>query len=407
MREFDQEFEEALKDPQEAEDLYRRNKNRFVESIKKTPQMDSESLLLQFWRIRLSYKSTFDLKIVALLIGIALLCWIPTRIFITDSSTSNDNLLRYFGSVFFISWGLAVLLTEKRMQEVLKLLILPAMVALFFYFIPVVEYSQSRRLAVIHSYLLLWCSVPIILAGLDFLKSDYGQTYIEKTGEALCWTILFLIGGIVLSGVTLGLFETLGIKIWDFYLKNVVTFGLIIAPILGLYFANYSNEIRISNILAKVFSPLAVVTVIAFIFAEAFTYQKLFNEKDAFIFYSLTPVFMVAIIFFVNSKCEATWLMVRLNAVLSIVSSLFIALILPPTVYRILTWGLSPNKVVILGIQLILLSNLIYLSYKQIRDLLGKEKLNQSQHTIKTFLPIYLLWAMVVVFVIPIIFSFK
>lgn len=407
MREYDQEFEEALKDPQVAEDLYRRNKSRFADSIKNTDPSDSESPLLQFWRIRLSYKSTFDLKIVALLIGIALLSWIPTRIFIADSSTSGDYLFRYFGSFFFISWSLAVILLEKKMEDILKLLILPALIALFFFLIPVVENSQSRILAVIHSYLLLWCSVPMILTGFGFLKSDYGKTYIEKTGEAFCWTVLILMGGIVLSGVTLGLFETLGIKIWNFYLKNIVTFGLIFAPILGLYFANYSNEIKISNILAIVFSPLALVTVIAFVFAEIFTYQRLFNEKDAFIFFSLTPVFIVAIIFFVNSKNESTWLMVRLNAVLSIVSSVFVTLILPPTLYRIYTWGFTPNKITILGIELILLSNLVYLSYKQIRELLGTGNVNQIQHTIKAFLPIYLVWSVVVVFIIPIAFSFK
>ena len=75
--------------------------------------------------------------------------------------------------------------------------------------------------------------------------------------------------------------------------------------------------------------------------------------------------------------------------------------------FRISEWGITPNRLAVLGGNMLILTNLLIVTYRLsmvIRKGSGNERVERS---IAQFLPIYSLWTALVVFVFPFVFGFE
>jgi hypothetical protein len=75
--------------------------------------------------------------------------------------------------------------------------------------------------------------------------------------------------------------------------------------------------------------------------------------------------------------------------------------------FRISAGGFTPNRVAVLGSNLLILINLLMVTTQLFKVLLKKENVSSVGKAIAFFLPIYCLWAMIVTFIFPLIFGFK
>jgi len=73
---------------------------------------------------------------------------------------------------------------------------------------------------------------------------------------------------------------------------------------------------------------------------------------------------------------------------------------------RITDLGFSPNRVAVLGINVILLVNLIWSAVLYIRFLRGREAFTALERWQTDYLPVYALWAAIVVVVFPPLFGY-
>ena len=80
-------------------------------------------------------------------------------------------------------------------------------------------------------------------------------------------TAVIAIAGAILTGVTIGLFSLIDLNIEKFYFENVVIFAAAASPIVGTYLTETNPQIvnKISPVIAKIFSPLVLITLIAFL----------------------------------------------------------------------------------------------------------------------------------------------
>jgi hypothetical protein len=89
--------------------------------------------------------------------------------------------------------------------------------------------------------------------------------------------------------------------------------------------------------------------------------------------------------------------------ILTICSIALDGVVLSATIYRIKTYGYTPNKVTLLIANMVMLGNLIYIIVLSLKH---KEYASYVKK-ILYFIPVYAILAIVIVFMFPIVFKYK
>lgn len=76
-------------------------------------------------------------------------------------------------------------------------------------------------------------------------------------------------------------------------------------------------------------------------------------------------------------------------------------------IYRIGEWGLTPNRTAVLGANVLLMINLLFMIPKLWKARENEFYLGSAAQMAATFLPVYGAWAFIVSFVFPWLFSFS
>ena len=125
---------------------------------------------------------------------------------------------------------------------------------------------------------------------------------------------------------------------------------------------------------------------------------------------SLGLIGVMALIFFSVTESYSekkvgymTWILVLLSLTTLLVNGIALSAI----AFRISEWGITPNRLAVLGVNLVMLVHLVMVSRQLIRTVLGKSKLEEVGFTLVRYLPIYLLWTAIVTFLFPVLFGFK
>ena len=93
--------------------------------------------------------------------------------------------------------------------------------------LPNVKSSQSIVMSQIHMPLFF-----LFILSISFIDSDWKNikdwlTFIRYLGEMVIYVIIILIGGIVLTFITIELFDLIGISIEKWYIEYIVILGLV------------------------------------------------------------------------------------------------------------------------------------------------------------------------------------
>jgi hypothetical protein len=91
---------------------------------------------------------------------------------------------------------------------------------------------------------------------------------------------------------------------------------------------------------------------------------------------------------------------------LAIVTIIVNAIALSAILYRIGSWGFTPNRTAVLGGNVLFFVNLILITKQLFRQVRGTTlDVNSVEKSIALFMPIYAIWALVVTFLFPLIFG--
>lgn len=120
------------------------------------------------------------------------------------------------------------------------------------------------------------------------------------------FAVLIVLGWIDLTGLTLGLFSVIGFSIDRWYMNYIVVLGLVSAPVVATYIYDISYErSRFASILSNVFSPLFLITVIAYLGATVYQGRTPFTDREFLItFNGLLVVILAITIFSVSVKAK-------------------------------------------------------------------------------------------------------
>jgi hypothetical protein len=215
----------------------------------------------------------------------------------------------------------------------------------------------------------------------------------------------------LLTGLTLGLFSLIKIEIHKFYFDYVVVIGAASAPIVANYMIENSPKLinKVAPFIAKVFTPLVLISITCFLIALIFFSKDPYNNRNELITYNFLLIAILAIIVFSFSgqDIEQKSLYNRILFVLSLEAIIVNCIALSAIIYRLIAFGISPNRLAVLGGNILMFINLIFITvqlWKFIRNKANFEHLNKA---IVMVLPYYFGWLILITYIFPFIFWFK
>lgn len=158
------------------------------------------------------------------------------------------------------------------------------------------------------------------------------------------------------------------------------------------------------------FTPLVLTTLVIYLIAVIGTGKDPYNDRDFLLIFNLLLIGVMAIILFSiaeTSKNSDSKTEIILLFGLSIVTVIVNGIALSAILFRISEWGITPNRLAVLGGNILILTNLILVTYNLYKTIKNNNEIENVEKSISAFLPFYSLWTIFVTFIFPLIFNFK
>ena len=403
--------------PNLLEKYYRKNKAEFKLEFKLLYPLLKGQPAAEFWQQRLNYESDSiswgtksELGLVAILSLIAgILVKFPAIFSIDEEFFYPRN------AGIIVLTALSVYFAKKNNLSAKKSFLISAVILislLYINFLPNNPESNTLILACIHLPLLLWGIFGISFLGNEPLNLLKRLEFLRFNGDLLVMSGLLLIAGGLMTVITLGLFELIGLNIKVFFFQYFVIFGLPMVPIIATFLTQNNPQLvnKVSPVIAKLFSPLVLVMLVVYVSAIVISGKDPYNDREFLLIFNLLLIGVMALIFFSVAESAnrrqnqfGTWILLLLAVVTTVVNLIALSAI----IYRISEWGFTPNRIAVLGTNVLMLVHLLIVSKKLLESVLNKTDSSVVGLSIVRFIPIYLVWVILIVFILPIVFVFQ
>lgn len=406
-----------LEQPAELEKRYRKNKGSFTKTFNELYPSIKGNPVADAWHERLNYEADgvqWGTKADWLFILIAgaiagTLAKLPDYIALQEDIFYARNL----GFVVFPFLCAYFIRKNKLPLSALLFPIISVLVAaVYINLLPSQPERDTVILACLHLPLFLWGMLGLVYAGPGGKDLSKRLGYLQYNGETIIVGGILILAGGILSGITIGLFDLIGIDITEVYFKHIVVYGLAAAPLLATLITQTNPELvnKVPPIVAKIFSPLVLIMLISYLIAIAFAGKNPYSDREFLLLFNLLLLGVMALIFFSVAESvgeQKVGLMTWVLTALSLITLLVNGIALSAIAFRISEWGITPNRLAVLGVNLLMLVHLVMVSRQLIRTVRGKSKLEEVGLTLVRYLPIYLVWTAIVTFGFPLFFGFK
>jgi hypothetical protein len=276
---------------------------------------------------------------------------------------------------------------------------------------PFAQWGHTEALTALHLPIALWLGVGVAYAG-----SRWGQTagrmdFIRFSGELFIYYALIALGGGVLTAFTGMIFHTIGINAESFLVTWLLPCGAVGAVIIGSWLVEAKQSVieNMAPVLTRLFTPLFAVLLIAFIVALLWTDHGIDIERNVLIAFDLLLIVVLGLLLYSVSARDPRQPpgVFDVVQIVLVVSALVVDVVaLCAIADRISEFGFSPNRIAALGENMILLVNLSWSAALYIRFIRGRGPFTSLEQWQTGYLPVYSIWAAIVVIVFPLIFGF-
>ena len=414
-------MENLIKDnvgqPAYLENLYRSNPTEFANAFHVVyPEIQTE-LTAQIWHERLrntpneiTWGTSKDWIFVAIsALIVAFLMQMPDLFSLSHDFYFPRNM------AFIAMPGLAAFFAFKQglsLKSILPPLGILLFSVVFINLLPVGPMSDTLMLSCIHLPILIWLLVGYVYSGAQLSLAEKRIDFLRFHGDLLVMSVVILLAGGLFTALTINLFGLIGIKIEDFYFRYLVLSALPAVPLLATLLVQQNPTLvsKISPVIARIFTPLVSLMLIIFLLTFIYSGKDPYNDREFLLIFNGILIGVMALLLF--SVSESTKDAASHFQRLSLIILAFLAIInngiaLSAIAFRLFELGITPNRFAVLGSNVLVLVNLVFVT----RELLGLWKgvkgLKDVEASMTRFLPFYALWAAIVSFVFPLIFSFQ
>ena len=274
------------------------------------------------------------------------------------------------------------------------------------------EVSDTLVLTALHLPIALWLAVGVAYVGGRWFPLDRRMDFVRFSGELVIHYVLIALGGGVLTGFTVMMFEAIGMDAEWLAQGWLVPCGAMGAVLIASWLveAKPSAIGNMAPVLTKLFTPLFTILLLVFLATMAWTGSPINVERNVLIAFDLLLVLVVGLVLYAASARDPQAppnSFDRLQLVL-VVSALAVdGVALAAIAGRITEFGFTPNRVAALGENLILLVNLAGSAWIYARVLRRRGSFPDLERWQLAYLPVYSLWAALVVIIFPPLFGYR
>ncbi|MCB7135737.1 permease prefix domain 1-containing protein [Cellulosimicrobium marinum] len=276
---------------------------------------------------------------------------------------------------------------------------------------PFASPSSTEVLAALHAPVLLWALVGVAYVGGRWRSGPRRMDFARFTGELAIYLALLALGGGVLLGLTAAVFSLAGVDLEPSLESWILPFCVPGALVVAAWLVEAKQDVveNIAPVLTRVFTPLTVVMLVAVFVVLATAGDLADVDRELLILMDAILVLVLALLLYSVSARDPLappsffdGLQLGLVGLALAVDAVALTAMLS----RIAEFGVSPNKAVALVLNVLLLVHLAGSALLSLGFLRRRRPFDALARWQTSFLPVYAVWAAVVVVVVPPVFGF-
>ncbi len=271
--------------------------------------------------------------------------------------------------------------------------------------------STTEVIVALQLPVLLWFAVSYPYMGGTLSSHERRMDFVRFTGEWIIYYALIALGGGVLLMLTALIFEPIGTGLSERVIEWVLPAGASGAVIVAAWLVESKQRVveNMAPVLTMIFTPLfAVMLTVAAVAYAASGFSGGFDRELIGVFDALLVVVLGLVLYAMSAREVAAQPgpMDRVQ-LLAVASALVLDLMVLGTMAaRIGDLGFTANRVAAIGLNLVVLVNLAGAAWLSTRFLRGRITLHRLERWQTSYLPVFVIWATIVVVMLPPLFSF-
>jgi hypothetical protein len=376
-----------------------------------------DKLGLQVWNERLNYeseklalggKNEISAVIILILVG-GLIANIPNLTGINEESFFSKNIPLI---IFPILSAYFIWIQKIEFNKIWFPIIAIIISAIYVNLIPNYNKSDSTMLVGIHLPMFLWSILGYAFIGAKLNDHPRKIEFLKFNGDLIIMCGIILLSCMVFTLITFGLFELINIKIEESYFRYFAIWWIAAIPMIASFLLQNNPQLinKVSPIIAKIFTPLVFINLLIYLTAVIYTGKYPYNDRNLLLVFNVLLIGVMALILFSvaevgknNKGLFTLYILFGLSILTIIINSIALSAIS----FRILQYGMTPNRIAVLGGNILIFIHLLMVSFKLYKSVRNKAKIEEVETSIAQFLPIYSIWTAIIVFILPFIFHYK
>ncbi len=235
--------------------------------------------------------------------------------------------------------------------------------------------------------------------------------FIRFSGELFIYYVLIALGGGVLTGFMAMIFQSIGVDVEPFFQSWLLPCGAMGAVVVAAWLVEAKQSVieNMAPVLTRLFTPLFAAVLVVFLATLVWTGRGIEIERNVLIAFDLLLVVVLGLLLYSVSARDPrspAGAFDVLQVVLVVSALLADAVALWAIAARITEFGFTPNRVAALGENVILLVNLAWSAVLYVRFLRRRGPFSALERWQTDYLPVYAVWAAIVVIVFPPVFGY-
>lgn len=282
-------------------------------------------------------------------------------------------------------------------------------------------FAQTYVIKYIYNNIIFFIILALSYNGFQVLNSKTISEFFTFSADISIFAAL--IAGVV--STVFGIFAAIVI----FLIKDVFNIEEIVIKLIVLSISFFTSlfpflvytvyrkmKTNISIYLSRILMPFSLLFIFILLILLLMPDIRPYDNRFTFILYNIMLAVIVLNMFFVRADYKSSIFTKALYIVLPIVAILFDILVLTSSLYRLAEYGITPNKITLVGTNLVMLGNLVFITFFNIKSILMLFKKTDSISNIKDitigdsksvlYIYVYGGWAFIVCFIMPLFYNF-
>src|ERR671915_2379088 len=272
--------------------------------------------------------------------------------------------------------------------------------------------GYTEALTALHLPIALWLVVGIAYAGGRWGEVGGRMDFIRFSGELFIYYVLIALGGGVLLASMRIIFQAIGIDVEPFFESWLLPCGAVGAVVVASWLVEAKQSVieNMAPVLTRLFTPLFAAVLVTFLGTLLWTGRGVDLGRDVLIGFDLLLVVVLGLLLYSVSARDPRsppGAFDVVQVVLVVSALLADAIALWAIAARISEFGFTPNRVAALGENIILLVNLAWSAWLYASFLRHRGSFAALERWQMAYLPVYSVWAALVVILFPPVFGYR